>query len=100
MEQTHRDGSEPVYALSEVLASCQKDYAVVALRGEEVVGACVGRAAHEQGWIVFCATKEGLEGRGIGPAMLAALEKRMSSHRSRCGRTAQTGIGARRRPGA
>jgi transitional endoplasmic reticulum ATPase len=77
-EQTHRDGSEPVYALSEVLASCQKDYAVVALRGEEVVGACVGRAAHEQGWIVFCATKEGLEGRGIGPAMLAALEKRMS----------------------
>jgi transitional endoplasmic reticulum ATPase len=57
-EQTHRDGSEPVYALSEVLASCQKDYAVVALRGEEVVGACVGRAAHEQGWIVFCATKE------------------------------------------
>jgi len=79
VEQTHRDGSEPVYALSEVLASCQKDYAVVALRGEEVVGACVGRAAHEQGWIVFCATKEGLEGRGIGPAMLAALEKRMSS---------------------
>mgnify|MGYP001793770708 CR=1 FL=1 len=40
-EQTHRDGSEPVYALSEVLASCQKDYAVVALGGEEVVGACV-----------------------------------------------------------
>src|SRR5664280_1022451 len=77
-EHTHRDGSEPVYALSEVLASCQKDYAVVALRGAEVVGACVGRAAHEQGWIVFCATKEGLEGRGIGPAMLAALEKRMS----------------------
>lgn len=27
---------------------------------------------------MFCATKEGLEGRGIGPAMLAALEKRMS----------------------
>src|SRR5664279_4807306 len=72
-EQTHRDGSEPVYALSEVLASCQKDYAVVALRGEEVVGACVGRADHEQGWIVVCATKGGREGRGIGPAMLSAL---------------------------
>ena len=48
-EQTHRDGSEPVYALSEVLASCQKDYAVVALRGEEVVGACVGRGRPRAG---------------------------------------------------
>lgn len=79
-QQCQRSGPEPVYALSEVLASCQKDHAVVAVHGEEVVGAAVGRAAHNQGWIVFSATADGWHGRGIGPALLAALEKRMAPH--------------------
>ncbi len=79
-EQAHSGSHEPVYSLPEVLASCQKDHAVVAVHGEQVVGATVGRAAHEQGWIVFCATAEGWHGRGIGAAMLAAVEKRMSAH--------------------
>ncbi|WP_407343300.1 ATP-binding protein [Pengzhenrongella phosphoraccumulans] len=73
-------GVEPVYGLAEVLASCQKDHAVVAVHGDEVVGAAVGRAAHAQGWIVFCATADGWHGRGIGAGMLAALEKRMTPH--------------------
>ncbi|MFC6356096.1 ATP-binding protein [Luethyella okanaganae] len=72
--------AEPVYALSEVLASCQKDHAVVAVHGDEVVGAAVGRAAHDQGWIVFLATAEEWRNRGIGSAMLAALEKSMAPH--------------------
>lgn len=71
-------GIEPVYSLSEVLASCQKDVAVVALHGEDVVGAAVGRAAHEQGWIVFLATLPEWRSRGIGTALLAALENRMA----------------------
>ena len=71
---------EPVYGLSEVLASCQKDHAVVAMHGEEVVGAAVGRAAHAQGWIVFLSTAEPWQGQGIGTAMLAALENRMAPH--------------------
>ena len=70
----------PVYGLSEVLASCQKDHAVVALHGEEVIGAAVGRAAHAQGWIVFLATTEKWQSQGIGTAMLAALEARMAPH--------------------
>ena len=72
--------TEPVYGLSEVLASCQKDHAVVAMHGEEVVGAAVGRAAHAQGWIVFLSTAEPWQGQGIGTAMLAALENRMAPH--------------------
>jgi SpoVK/Ycf46/Vps4 family AAA+-type ATPase/N-acetylglutamate synthase-like GNAT family acetyltransferase len=72
--------TEPVYGLSEVLASCQKDDAVVAMHGEQVVGAAVGRAAHAQGWIVFLATAQRWQGQGIGAAMLAALEKRMAPH--------------------
>jgi transitional endoplasmic reticulum ATPase len=72
--------TEPVYGLSEVLASCQKDHAVVALHGDEVVGAAVGRAAHAQGWIVFLATRQAWQSQGIGTAMLAALEARMAPH--------------------
>ncbi|MGN6403429.1 GNAT family N-acetyltransferase, partial [Sinomonas sp.] len=71
-------GIEPVYSLSEVLASCQADYAVVAVHGEELVGAAVARAAHEQGWIVFLATLPEWRSRGIGTALLAALEHRMA----------------------
>lgn len=73
-------GVEPVYALSEVLASCQKDHAVVAVHGDEVIGAAVGRAAHDQGWIVFLATAMPWRGRGIGTALLAAVENRMAQH--------------------
>ncbi len=72
--------TEPVYGLSEVLASCQMDHAVLAVHGDEVVGAAVGRAAHAQGWIVFLATARVWQGQGIGTAMLAALEKRMAPH--------------------
>jgi SpoVK/Ycf46/Vps4 family AAA+-type ATPase len=71
-------GVDPVYGLSEVLASCQEDHAVVAVRDEVVIGAAVGRAAHAQGWIVFLSTTPSFQGQGIGGAMLAALEKRMT----------------------
>lgn len=71
---------EPVYALSEVLASCQKDHAVVAVHGDDVIGAAVARAAHDQGWIVFLTTAEQWRGRGIGSALLGAVESRMAPH--------------------
>ncbi len=79
-EEIRQSAAEPVYGLSEVLASCEKDHAVVAMHGDEVVGAAVGRAAHAQGWIVFLATAAAWQGQGIGSAMLGALEKRMAPH--------------------
>lgn len=77
-EQVTAEGSEPVYSRSEVLASCVKDHAVVAVAGDRVVGAAVGRAAHAQGWVVFLATASHLRGAGIGSAMLSALEAKMA----------------------
>lgn len=77
-EEMRSSTSEPVYGLSEVLASCAQDHAVVAVVDDEVVGAAVGRAAHAQGWIVFLATAERHRRRGIGGRMLAALEERMA----------------------
>jgi len=55
-EEIAATDAAPVYGLSEVLASCQKDHAIVAVHGDQVIGAAVGRAAHAQGWIVFVAT--------------------------------------------
>lgn len=75
-EDTRTNG-EPVYGLSEVIACCQEDYAVVAVHDERVIGAAVGRAAHAQGWIVFVATQRDWQDRGVGKTMLAALERRM-----------------------
>ncbi|MWV60079.1 ATP-binding protein [Rathayibacter sp. VKM Ac-2754] len=73
-----RTQAEPVYGLSEVLASCRQDHAVVAVLDDVVIGAAVGRAAHAQGWIVFLATEREHRRTGIGGALLAALEKRMA----------------------
>ena len=78
-EQMLAVNAEPVYGLSDVLASCAKDHAVVAVIGDEVVGAAIGRAAHAQGWVVFLATAAHVRGSGIGSSMLAALEARMAA---------------------
>ncbi|MGP9503584.1 ATP-binding protein [Specibacter sp. AOP5-B1-6] len=79
--QSLRDnGVDPVYDLSEVLASCEKDHAVVAVLGDRIIGAAVARAAHDQGWIVFLATLPDFRGRGIGTLLLAAVENRMAAH--------------------
>ncbi|HAA78957.1 MAG TPA: AAA family ATPase [Microbacteriaceae bacterium] len=71
-------GYEPVYGLAEILASCEKDHAVVAVVDHKIVGAAVGRAAHEQGWIVFFSTLEEYRRQGIGSSLLSALEARMA----------------------
>ncbi len=77
-EEMKATSAEPVYGLSEVLASCKEDHAVVAVQNDVVIGAAVGRAAHAQGWIVFVATAVPFQRQGIGSSLLAALEKRMA----------------------
>lgn len=79
-EEVKAAKTEPVYGLPEVLASCQKDHAIVAMHGDELVGVAVGRAAHAQGWIVFLATAQKWQSQGIGSALLAALENRMAPY--------------------
>ena len=76
-EEALSAGQDPVYSIAEVLASCEKDHAVVAVSGSTVVGVAVARAAHEQGWIVFFWTTASMRRQGIGSALLAALEARL-----------------------
>lgn len=68
----------PVYSLAEVIASCQADHAVVAVRGSEVVGAAVGRAAHAQGWIVFFGVSDPDDDGTVSAALLDELERKMA----------------------
>jgi GNAT superfamily N-acetyltransferase len=77
-DEVRHEGVEPVYALAEVLASLEKDHAIIAVDGDEVLGAAVARAAHDQGWIVFFAVTQVARGNGIAGSMLTALEQRMA----------------------
>ena len=77
-EEAKQSGQEQVYSVAEVLASCEKDHAVVAVIDNQVVGAAVARAAHDQGWIVFFRTAESQRRQGIGSALLTSLESRLT----------------------
>lgn len=77
-EDAGRGASRPVYALSEVIASCREDHAVVAVQDDQLVGAAVGRAAHAQGWIVFFRLIDDVAGAEVGARLLDALEHRMA----------------------
>lgn len=77
--QVTDSGIQPVYSLSEVVASCEKDVAVVAVSAQgQVVGAAVARAAHDQGWIVFFATHHDHRRQGIGDRLLSSVEQRLA----------------------
>ncbi|WP_029088978.1 ATP-binding protein [Brevibacterium album] len=80
-EETRTPGIEPVYGLPEVLASCQADEAVVAVvEGEDrLIGAAVGRAAHEQGWVVFLGILQEHRTEELGGRLLTALERRLAA---------------------
>lgn len=77
-ERASREGSTPVYSLSEVIASCQADHAVVALRGERTVGAAVGRPAHGQGWVVFFSVVDEEDPVAAAGHLFDALERSMA----------------------
>ena len=78
-EDVNREQLGSVYALSEVIASCQEDHAAVAILDEKVIGAAVGRAAHAQGWIVFFAVADSADSAQIGAGLLDVLERRMAT---------------------
>lgn len=77
--QVTRGVATPIYSLAEVIASCQEDHAVVAVRGDALVGAVVGRAAHAQGWIVFFGVADLDDAADVSAALLDGLERRMAA---------------------
>jgi transitional endoplasmic reticulum ATPase len=51
--------------------------AVVAVEGSRVAGTCVARVTGERAWVLRIAIDPALRGRGIGSALLLALEQRL-----------------------
>ncbi|CAB4638482.1 unannotated protein [freshwater metagenome] len=78
-DQARNSGFEPVYSLAEVLASCNQDHAIIAFDGDQLIGAAVGRVAHEQGWVVLLVVSTDHQGQGIGGRLLGELEIDMAS---------------------
>jgi len=78
-EQQRASGVAPVYALAEVLTSAREDVAVVAATQDgQIIGACVGRVAHNQAWIVFHSVTAERRSQGVGSQMLRAVEQRLA----------------------
>jgi SpoVK/Ycf46/Vps4 family AAA+-type ATPase len=46
----------------------------------QIIGACVGRVAHNQAWVVFHAVTAERRSQGIGSQLLRALEVRLTGH--------------------
>lgn len=79
-EETEPADEDPVYSLAEVLASCQQDAAVVCVGEDDgqLVGAAVGRAAHEQGWVVYLGVRPGYDEAAVAGKLLDALERHLA----------------------
>jgi GNAT superfamily N-acetyltransferase len=69
------ESQHSTFALSELLGALRdREPAVVALHGEEVLGAAIGMVAGSRGWVARLAIHDGWRGMGIPSALLAALE--------------------------
>ena len=69
----------PVYALSDVVSACDHGLAVVVTDGEEVVGAAAATVVGNRAWIIMLAQHAEYRDLGVGSALLAGIESRLTS---------------------
>ena len=68
----------PVFGVSEAMAAVRAGHpAVVALAGDELIGAVVARVDGERAWILLIALAARWRNRGVGSSLLAGLEGRL-----------------------
>jgi len=88
----------PAFGLSDLLAGVRShEPAVVAVVGEELVGAAVARVSGDRAWVMQISLAPAWRHRGIGSAMLGELERRLVAagvHQIQCLLTSQSEIGA------
>jgi transitional endoplasmic reticulum ATPase len=76
--ESHDGTGPPLFPVAEVIEALGGgEPAVVAVNDGEVVGTCVARVTGERAWVLRIAIDSGHRGRGIGSALLRALEERL-----------------------
>ncbi|MEU9118916.1 bifunctional GNAT family N-acetyltransferase/ATP-binding protein [Streptomyces sp. NPDC048506] len=109
-EESRDTAADPAVSLAEVVSALHSDGpAVVAVVGDQVVGAVVSSVAQERAWVLRLAIARQWRRHGIGSALLAALEERLERAGVRrigallpegeVGEQAFTNSGYTRRPG-
>jgi len=91
-------GGAPVFGLSDLIAVVRSHQpAVVAVVGEELVGAAVSTVATDRAWVMRISLAPAWRHRGIGSAMLGELERRLvatGAHRIQCLLAGEGDVGA------
>ncbi|WP_391858164.1 ATP-binding protein [Streptomyces silvisoli] len=78
-EESRNSTSDPAVSLAEVVSALRMGApAVVAVVGDQVIGAAVSSTAQERGWVLRLAVAREWRRHGIGSALLAALEERLA----------------------
>ena len=77
-DESQTTGVSPAFTVSEVVAALRAgEPAVVAVAQDQVVGTCVGRVTGERAWVLRLGISPSWRRRGIGSALLRALERRL-----------------------
>jgi transitional endoplasmic reticulum ATPase len=88
----------PAFSLSDLIAAIRShEPAVVAVVGEELVGAAVAAVGGDRAWVMGLSLAPAWRRRGIGSAMLRELERRLVAagvHRIQCLLAGESDIGA------
>ncbi len=88
----------PAFSLSDLIAAVRShEPAVVAVVGEELVGAAVAAVGGDRAWVMRISLAPAWRRRGIGSAMLRELERRLvaaGAHRIQCLLAGESDIGA------
>jgi len=88
----------PAFSLSDLIAAVRShEPAVVAVVGEELVGAAVATVGGDRAWVMGISLAPAWRRRGIGSAMLRELERRLVAagvHRIQCLLAGESDLGA------
>jgi GNAT superfamily N-acetyltransferase len=75
-----RQETDPIFSVAEVMAAARAGQpAVVAAVEDKLVGMAVAHTQGERAWVTLVALAAGWRGRGLGSALLTALERRLRS---------------------
>ncbi|WP_457967875.1 GNAT family N-acetyltransferase [Arthrobacter sp. D1-29] len=82
-QESRIEGVHPVYTLAEIIDACSNGVAAVAVTEGRVVGAAACKIQDDRAWMVMLAQAADWRQQGLGSALLAGIEGRLTSQRIR-----------------